>query len=158
MGKFLSNRWESRLEGVENRATPQQTPVLKLPIFQQGPFTLSWHPSQQGPPPRNPVMNPSLHLISDHCCRMLSRLTLVWCPHLWTMIFNWLGLVRVHVDKVWILLNIGCFSKQQQRVCRALLTLAVFSSITPFVLRLSQQFCWNETRSAGGELPVQFLS
>lgn len=62
------------------------------------------------------------------------------------------------MDKVWILHNIGCFSKQQQRVCRAVLTLALFSGITPFVLRLSQQFWWNETRSAGDELPVQFLS
>lgn len=46
--KVVSNRWETNLEGVVNRATPQQTPVLKLPIF-QGPFTISWHPSQQGP-------------------------------------------------------------------------------------------------------------
>lgn len=58
MGKFLSNRWESRLEGVENRATPQQTPVLKLSIFQQGPFTLGWHPSQQPPPPEKSSNEP----------------------------------------------------------------------------------------------------
>lgn len=49
LGKLLENRRESQLEGVENRSTPQRTLVLKLPVFQQGPLTFSWHPSQHGP-------------------------------------------------------------------------------------------------------------
>lgn len=45
-----ASSWESKLEGIENSLTPQKNPILKLPIFQQGPFTLRWHPSPQGPP------------------------------------------------------------------------------------------------------------
>lgn len=132
MGKFLSNRWESKLEGVENRATPQQTPFLKFPIFQQGPFTLSWHPSQQGP--QKSSKEPIAPLDQHHCRWMLSRqkpVVLIFGPwHFmgWELRYSVWGSSVHSVEEDWVLFNIGSVSKQQQHVCRAVLTLAVFQA------------------------------
>lgn len=70
MGQFLSNRWESKLEGVKNRAAPQQNLCSEASYLQTRPFHPQLAPIPAGPP-RN--TEPVAPLDQHYCRRMLSR-------------------------------------------------------------------------------------